>query len=759
MDGFVNGGAATAVAPEVSTPPTSPTPPHWPTLRDELRLLPASANADGSPAWMIHDPVVNRFFRIAWLDFELLLRWGLASPPGLVSSVNAQTLLHAEEGDVHQLLLFLRQHSLLKADTAQAVDGLCQRARQLERGALQWLLHNYLFIRLPLLRPQRFLTALSSHLGWVFTRQMALVVLGLSALGLFLAARQLDTFTSSLVDQLSWSGLAGYIVALSFAKALHELAHALTATRHGVRVAHMGVAFLVMFPMLYTDTSESWKLTSARQRLAIASAGIVAELALAGLATLAWSLAPEGAVKSALFFLATTSWVLSLAVNASPFMRFDGYFITMDWLDFPNLHERAGAMARTALRRALLGWRDAYPEQLAGRGNACLVAFALTTWVYRLTVFLGIALLVYHCFFKLLGVALMAVELLWFIGKPVMHEMKIWHARRADVQRSRQWAAGLVGALLLVAAAVPWPSAVHGPGWLHAHQQQLLFAPLAGRLVSLPQAGLVVSGQTLFALTAPELALSGQRAQTQADARAQELLGLAGLPDGEDRRLQVQAQQDKFLAEARLYRGEGARLQLTAAFAGVVTDIDPQLAAGVWVQPRQALATLIDPTRWVVEAFVDEADIARVRPGQSARIYRSGLGFAALHGKVVEVDGQRTQVLPHAMLDAHAGGPVATLGATAQRPADAQAPRDALYRVKIALDAPPATQQTAQAQTLMSPMSTSPMSPMSMSPMSLASMSLTPMSLTRVVISAEGQAWWTGLAQRVAAVFVRESGF
>jgi putative peptide zinc metalloprotease protein len=698
----------------------------WPALRDELRLLPAAANADGSPAWMIHDPVVNRFFRIAWLDFELLLRWGLASPQALSRSVNAQTLLHAEDSDVVQLLVFLRQHSLLKADTPQAVDGLLQRAQQQERGALQWLLHNYLFIRLPLLRPQRFLAALSSRLGWVFTQATALVVLGLSVLGILLAARQWDTFSSSFVDQLSWSGLAGYLVALSFAKSLHETAHALTATRYGVRVAHMGVAFLVMFPMLYTDTSESWKLTRARQRLAIASAGIVAELALAGLATLAWSLASEGAAKSAFFFLATTSWVLTLAVNASPFMRFDGYFITMDWLDFPNLHERAGAMARTWLRRVLLGWRDGYPEQLTGRGNAALVAFALTTWVYRVTVFLGIALLVHHYFFKLLGLALMAVELLWFIGKPVMTEMQTWHARRADVRPNRKRLAWLGAAVLLASACVPWPSAVHGPGWMHAQQQQVLFAPLAGRMHALPAAGPVAQGQTVFVLTAPELALSGQRAQTQADARAQELRGLAGLPDGEERRAQVQAQQDKFSAEARLYSEENARLNLTAAFAGVLTDIDPQLAQGVWVQPRQALATLIDPTRWVVEAFVDEADITRVQPGQSARVYGTGLGLPTLSGKVVEVDSHRTQVLPHSMLDAHAGGPVATLAATPQRPADALAPRDALYRVKIALDSAPAQPR---------------------------------MALTRVVIGAEGQAWWQSAAQRVAAVFVRESGF
>ena len=698
-----------------------------PALRDELRLLPAAANADGSPAWMVHDPVVNRFFRIGWLDFELLLRWGGASADEAAAAVCAETLLHADAADVAGLLAFLSQHSLLKADTPQAVDRLRQRAAQQQRSPLEWLLHNYLFFRVPLLRPQRWLVGVLAFFGWVYTRTAACAVAGLGAVGVFLAARQWETFSSTFVDHLSWSGLAGYLVALAVAKALHELAHAVTATRHGVRVAHMGVAFLVMFPMLYTDTSESWKLARARQRLAIASAGIVAELALALLATLGWSLAPEGPVKSALFFLATTSWLLTLAVNASPFMRFDGYFIVMDWFDFPNLHERSGAMARAWLRRTLLGWREADPERLAGRGNTVLIAFALATWLYRLTVFLGIALLVYHYFFKLLGIALMAVELVWFIGRPVATELRAWHARRSETRTSRRVGAWLLAATVLGALLVPWHGAVHGPGWLHAHQQQVLYAPIAGRLVARPQAGPVQAGQTLFALVSPELGLSGQRAQGQADARSQELLGLAGLEGGEERRTQVQSQRDKFSAEARLYDFETARLQLAAPFAGVLADIDPQLEAGVWVQPRQPLATVFDPAHWVVEAFIDEADIGRVRAGQSARVHTGAHGTATLHGKVVEVDTNRTAVLPHAMLDAHAGGPVATLTpAAAERRGEALAPRDSLYRVKIALDSAPSTVR---------------------------------MSLGRVVIGADGQAWLPMVAKRAAAVLVRESGF
>lgn len=112
----------------------------------------------------------------------------------------------------------------------------------------------------------------------------------------------------------------------------------------------MGVAFLVMMPMFYTDTSGSWKLTLKRQRITIGVAGMLTELALAAWATLACSFLPDGMLRSAAFMLATTTWIMTLAVNLSPLMRFDGYFLLSDTLQVPNLQQRGFAMGRWQLR-------------------------------------------------------------------------------------------------------------------------------------------------------------------------------------------------------------------------------------------------------------------------------------------------------------------------------------------------------------------------------------------------------------------------
>ena len=384
--------------------------------------------------------------------FRIAAALDVPLPQQIIEAVNAETTLNVQLEDLEALWRFLEQHSLLQANSQQAAERLQQRATTLKTEPYKWLINHYLFFRIPLVRPQFWLKKLLPSLDWLFTRNAALVMLAICFTGIFLAARQWDVFINTFVDKLTWSGLLGYAVALVFAKALHEMAHALTATRYGVRVAHMGIAMVVLYPMLYTDTSESWKLANPRQRLAIASAGIIAELTLAGAATLGWSLAPEGSVKSALFFLAATSWVLTLAINASPFMRFDGYFILSDILDIPNLHERSGALASTWLRRFLLGLNEPWPERLPGHGNAFLIAFAMLTWLYRLVVFFGIAVLVYHFFFKLLGVVLFVLELLVFIARPIWSELKVWYLRRKEITAQRKRLGWLLLGLFMIAA-------------------------------------------------------------------------------------------------------------------------------------------------------------------------------------------------------------------------------------------------------------------------------------------------------------------
>jgi putative peptide zinc metalloprotease protein len=657
-----------------------------PALREDLRLENASANRDGSPSWMIHDPARNRFFRIGWLEFELLARWDAGNADQLVARVRAETPLEPDVEDVSALIRFLEYHQLLRARSARDTDRLTEQRRQLRPSLWRHVLHNYLFFRIPLVRPQEFLDATLPYVSFLL-RPATLGLIALAGLiGLVLAARQWDAFTQSFGASLTLAGLFGYLGALAVAKSIHELAHAYVATRYGVRVAHMGIAFMVLWPMLYTDTGESWKLSNPRERLAIAGAGIGAEFALAGLATLGWSIVADGPLRDALFFLATTSWVISVGINASPFMRFDGYFLLSDLLDLQNLHERSSALARAFLRRQLLGWNEPDPEYFPRRLRALLVVFALVTWAVRLLIFIAIALAVYHFFFKLAGIILLAVELGWFVARPVLAELQVWHKRRAETTRRAKLGWLVLGALLLALLIVPWRDRIDGPAWARAASQHVLYAPLPGRLAAAPPAeGKVAAGAALFLVDSPDLRSREGRARIAAETLAGLLSRLPGLPDEQERRAIIAEQFARELAEATAQAAERARLTVRAPIAGVLLDVDPEITQGSWVRPTQALGIVVDPATWTAEVFIEERDLDRIRIGNRGRFFPRGDELAPISGVVEEIDAARVVSLPTPALAATHGGPIPTAAAEPER----LTPNAALYRARLKLDRPP----------------------------------------------------------------------
>ena len=59
-----------------------------PPLREDLALHPGATQKDGSPSWVIEDPLRGRFFRIGWLEFELLSRWHLGDASQVAQAVS-----------------------------------------------------------------------------------------------------------------------------------------------------------------------------------------------------------------------------------------------------------------------------------------------------------------------------------------------------------------------------------------------------------------------------------------------------------------------------------------------------------------------------------------------------------------------------------------------------------------------------------------------------------------------------------------------
>ena len=652
-----------------------------PPLREDLRLHAAAPERDGAPAWMIQDPVSNRFFRIGWLEFECLLRWP-GKPEQIAASIAAETPLNPDAGQVLSFAAFLERNHLIRPGE-EALKRLARANVASGWRQWRWWLHHYLFFRIPLVRPERWLKAMLPLLRPLGSPAgLGLVALA-SAGGLLLVLRQWDVFQHSIGEILTPAGIVGFMLAVILAKTCHELGHALVATRYGVRVAHMGVAFVVMWPMLYTDTSESWKLKNSRQRLAVSTAGIAVEMCLAGLATLGWALLDDGPLRQAMLYLATTGWVLTLVLNINPFFRFDGYFILSDLLDLPNLHERSGALARAWLRRRLFGWDEPDPEPVSVRLGKFLVAFALTTWVLRFITFIGIAIAVYLFFFKALGIFLFAVEISWFIFRPLASELSVWRRRRAETTPHHRFWLILVLALITLVLLIPWAGHINAPAYAHAARKQTVFSPFAARILALSPPGAVHAGATLAVFESPDLLAQSQRSGASVDAVSRRLKGLHAQEDGLDQRRATSERLVELLAEQEASLGEIGRLRINAEFDGIWLGLDPDLRVGGWVGNREAVGMLVTPGQWVVEAYVEQRQIERLRLGAKAIFYPESAPLESVAAKVIEIDTTRSARLLNPMLDSRHGGHIATQSGDKDG-----IPTEALYRVYLELASP-----------------------------------------------------------------------
>ncbi|RRO10707.1 HlyD family efflux transporter periplasmic adaptor subunit [Pectobacterium aquaticum] len=654
-------------------------------LRDELILHAGPANRDGSPSWTLEDPLRGLYFRIGWAEMAMLSRWSMGNAAQIVAEVNQTSALTLDDSDVQYFNRFLQVNSLTRVSGNEA---LAQFARQVEQSRVSiWrkLLKNYLFFRIPLWHPDRFLGATLPWIAPFFSRTFLKLTLLVAVLGLFLAGRQWETFKHTFLHFFTLEGAALAGLTLCFTKILHEFGHAYTCKRFGARVATMGVAFLVMMPVLYTDTSGSWKLTRRRQRMAIGAAGMMTELVLAAWATLAWSFLPDGMLRSAAFMLATTTWIMTLAINLSPLMRFDGYFLLSDGLQMPNLQNRGFSIGRWQMREWLFGLGDAPPEHFPRWLQRTLVGYAFAVWIYRFFLFTGIAILVYHMTFKLLGMLLFAIEIGYFVVMPVVNEVREWSKRRKDYRMNRNMTTTLtVSAVVLLLLMIPWQRGVYAPALLRAEQQSSLYMPVPAMIqrIDVRVGQPVNAGQTLFTLSSDALAHERQQLERQiATLNWQSTFQVFNKEAAGDHQ-RVKQEHEAALKKLQVLQRQSEQLTVRAPIDGVVADMATPLETGEWLGQGEWLAVVTKPTGGLVEAFVSEKDWQRLRTGAKGTFYLQDVSRSSLPLTVVEIASTATRDLNAAPeLASIYGGDIATLS-DAQRKLH---PEQAVYRVLLSL--------------------------------------------------------------------------
>lgn len=602
----------------MSRPPNQALP--LPRLRSELALLQGPPGIAGEPTWLIHDPLQHRYIQIDEATQVVLSLWSqCATADELAARVEQHGQIAVDTDSIAQLIDFVLRNKLADLARNGGWKTLLEESQRTSRAPLTRLAHNYLFFRIPLWRPHDFLTR-TLHVARAVTARGPLACIALLGLvGLYLVSRQWDDFVSTFQHVFTWEGALATALALALVKLLHELGHAYAAVHYGCRVPTMGVAFMMMAPMLYTDVTDAWRLRDRHQRLVIAGAGMGVEFAVAAVSVFVWAFVPDGPLRSVAFILATVSIFTSLCINFNPLMRFDGYYLLSDWLGVDNLQDRSFEFAVWDLRERLFSLGMPCPEQLPTRYERALLVYAWSVWIYRLVLFIGIALIVYHYFFKVLGLLLFCLEIGWFLARPLWSEVQVWYRLRAAIRMKRRSAvSATIFATLFLAAVIPWSTHVEIPAVLEPEFLARVFPPRAARILAIH----VVPGQNveigtpLATLTSPDI--DKDIVLSRIKLRLARMQHARRLADAVDREASLELEGTIASLSSRLdgLQRERDELVVRAPLAGRIAELKPDLHAEQWIGAKTMLALIVADGGWIARGYAAETELRRVEVGQ-----------------------------------------------------------------------------------------------------------------------------------------------
>jgi len=627
---------------------------------------------------VVRDPASNRFFRLSEPAYHFIAMLDGRRTVEQVWQVCNDTLGDASptQGEVIQTLGQLYGANLLQADLPADAAGLFERYRKRVRREVTGYMSNLLFVRIPLIDPERFLQRWVGVFGWLFGPVGFALWLGLLATaGYFLAGRT-DELVSAGMNMIASQNLlqAENLVALYLCftaiKVLHEFGHGFACKRFGQQdgsggnVNTMGIMLLVFMPVPYVDASSSWAFRSKWKRAFVGAAGMYVEIAAAAVAAIVWANTGPGPVNAIAYNVILIASVTTLLFNGNPLLRYDGYYILVDLLETPNLYQRSKEFIYYLVKRFAYGVRRSRNPAHTRGERFWLPTYGVASFAYRVIICVGILLFVADKAFFVGAVLALGAVVTWVfvpLGKWV-HYL----ATSPQLLRTRGRAVvvtvAVVGASIASIAAIPVAD---------THRAQGVVQPVSYTGVYMKESGFLTralsTGQTvepnqtpLVVATNTELATEKQ----QLDALLREAEAQLRLAQTRDL-AQAQALQRKIDAlneQLERVNQRLADLKVTSRVAGtwIAPDVDRLL--GAYVQRGKRLGTVASLDELVVRVIADQHLGPRLKsesgPGEEVGIRVARRPDLALTGTVDRIYDAGSQQLPSPALSSRAGGTV-----------------------------------------------------------------------------------------------------
>jgi len=128
-----------------------------PGIREDLEVLKGWVQYNGAPSWVLFDPIRNKYYRIGNEAFQLLSLWAQTSVEKLQNAARIQLQREVDAEEIGDVAKFLMANQLTSEAPENGYRHFLGQETAGKKSLISTALHGYLFIRIPLFRPDRFL--------------------------------------------------------------------------------------------------------------------------------------------------------------------------------------------------------------------------------------------------------------------------------------------------------------------------------------------------------------------------------------------------------------------------------------------------------------------------------------------------------------------------------------------------------------------------------------------------------------------------
>lgn len=590
----------------------------------------------GEQSFIVKDPSSQKYFRFRPVEALVLQSFDGRSVAEIAAGLADEGLrlsAGAIEAFARKLAgMGLMERSLAERTTLEMERLRAERSRRRRRPLFRGEL---LRMRWSVGDPDAFLKRTIASLRWCFTPAFVAASAVLFALYFIILAVTWTQFGAAVKAQYSLSALTPGTILVFWCTTLvvigiHELGHAYACKYFGGEVHEMGFMLVYFEPAFYCNVNDAWTFPELRARLWVTAAGSWIQFVVASLAAIVWWVAVRGTLISEIAVAAVLiGGVTTIISNMNPLIPLDGYFALSDWLEIPNLRQRAFDYLSATVKRHLLRLDVPEPQATERERKVFLIYAGLAT-VYISGIFIFLAGLVMGWAREILGaigVVLASVLFVTAAWKPVAH----WGRAVALAVRSQRAAwrasparrrlAGIGAGVALALLVVPRWITVTGPFTAAPAFSLALVAPDSGIVAQMlvREGTRVPAGAPLARIE--DLALDQEQA---ARTRVRDSLAV------EEARARARgaAPEAERLATARA--AVAARLAeidaqlnvlvLRARSAGEVVTPRPEQLLGRRVDGGDTVLTVADPDSVDARVRLAGAGASAVRPGQAAEL-------------------------------------------------------------------------------------------------------------------------------------------